>query len=177
VSELSVLFEHIPHPRTRDRVDGNAPPPPKVNDERVGFNGRIGLYITERVGTMWAAYIFTAIALLSLPAILAAFSAFGWIPNSFANPNVVGLVAWVAQAFLQLVLLPIIIVGQNLQSKAADKRAEQTYNDAEAVLHECVQIQAHLGAQDKAYNEQLAALQALITHLGGTPPAASPATN
>lgn len=42
------------------------------------------------------------------------------------------IIAWIAQTFLQLVLLPIIIVGPNVQA-AADKRAEQTYKDAEAL--------------------------------------------
>jgi hypothetical protein len=46
-------------------------------------------------------------------------------------------------------------VGQNVQAKAADKRSEQTYNDAEAILHECLQLQAHLQVQD-------AILQSLI---------------
>jgi hypothetical protein len=46
------------------------------------------------------------------------------------------------------VLLPVIIVGQNLQAKASDKRAESTYKDAEAVLHEAIEIQKHLAAQD-----------------------------
>ena len=41
------------------------------------------------------------------------------------------------------------MVGQNVQSAASDKRAEQTFLDAEAVLHEAQQIQAHLEAQDK----------------------------
>jgi len=48
-----------------------------------------------------------------------------------------------------LVLLPVIIVGQNLQGRAADKRSEQTYKDAEAVLHECLEIQRHLAEQDQ----------------------------
>jgi len=43
------------------------------------------------------------------------------------------IVAWVAQTFLQLVLLPVIIVGQNVQARAADKRSQQTYADAEAI--------------------------------------------
>jgi len=30
---------------------------------------------------------------------------------------------------------------------AADKRSEATYNDADAVLHEAVMIQEHLGAR------------------------------
>ena len=41
------------------------------------------------------------------------------------------------------------MVGQSVQGGAADKRAELTYNDAEAVLHECLEIQRHLLEQDK----------------------------
>jgi hypothetical protein len=57
-------------------------------------------------------------------------------------------VSWISQTFLQLVLLSVIIVGQNVLA-AADKRSEATYNDADAVLHEAVKIQEHLAAQDK----------------------------
>lgn len=56
--------------------------------------------------------------------------------------------AWIAQTFLQLLLLPIMIVGQNVQAAASDQRAEDMHKDAEAVLHEALQIQAHLQAQD-----------------------------
>ena len=49
---------------------------------------------------------------------------------------------------MQLVLLPVIIVGQNIQAKASDTRSEATYNDADAVLHEAVKIQGHLLAPD-----------------------------
>ncbi len=71
--------------------------------------------------------------------------------------------AWIAQTFLQLVLLPIIIVGQNIQAKAADKRAEDTYKDAEAVLKEAEEIQKHLIAQDEAIAGILRHLQGLRT--------------
>ncbi|HEX4865046.1 MAG TPA: hypothetical protein VFV02_13325, partial [Acidimicrobiales bacterium] len=54
----------------------------------------------------------------------------------------------VSSNFLQLILLPIIIVGQNIQAKASDKRSEDTYKDADAILHEAVEIQKHLAAQD-----------------------------
>jgi hypothetical protein len=84
---------------------------------------------------MWAAYLFTLLALVSLPAAL-------------QSHDRIIIVAWVAQTFLQLVLLPVIIVGQNVQARAADKRSQQTYADAEAILHECMQLQAHLQAQD-----------------------------
>ncbi len=103
---------------------------------------------------MWAAYLFTCLALISLPA-------------AINSGNSIIIVAWIAQTFLQLVLLPIIIVGQNLQAAAADKRADATYRDAEAVLHECVQIQEHLGAQDKVYLEEIAELKELVRGLKG----------
>jgi hypothetical protein len=105
----------------------------KNNDGSVvaRFNLRLGLGITNRVGTMWAAYIFCALALVSLP-------------GALASGNTVVIIGWVAQTFLQLVLLPIIIVGQNIQAKAADERAIATYNDADAILHDSKQIQEHL---------------------------------
>jgi len=150
MSQVSEVFEHIPHPHTRAHLTGSAPPPPKVDDERVGFNGKLGLFLTTIVGTMWAAYLFTLLALVSFP-------------SAMRTGNSIIMVAWIAQTFLQLVLLPIIIVGQNILGKAADKRAEQTYKDAEAILHECLQIQAHLAAQDDAQAKQIAELRQLLS--------------
>ena len=75
------------------------------------FNARLAVGITRVVGTMPAAYVFAALALVSLPAAL-------------ASRSTVVIVGWIAQTFLQLVLLPIIIVGQNVQAKASDARAE-----------------------------------------------------
>jgi hypothetical protein len=86
---------------------------------------------------MLCAYLFTVIALISLP-------------SALKTANLLVIIAWIAQTFLQLVLLPIIIVGQNVQAAAADKRAEQTYLDAEAVLQEALHIQEHLAIQDAA---------------------------
>lgn len=71
--------------------------------------------------------------------------------------------SWVSQTFLQLVLLSVIIVGQNVLAAAADKRSEATYKDADAVLHEAVKIQEHLLAQDQVLSdltEKLARLEA-----------------
>jgi hypothetical protein len=83
---------------------------------------------------MWCAYAFAAFDLISLPAAIK-----GGTPT---------IISWVAQTFLQLVLLSIIMVGQNLQSTASDARNEQTFRDAEAVLSEALKIQDHLAAQD-----------------------------
>jgi hypothetical protein len=131
-----MAFEHDPHPRTIEHLVEHKVTPPKVNDERVGINGKIGLFVTTVVGTMWCAYLFTIIALVSLN-------------STLKTGDSIIIVAWISQAFLQLVLLPIIIVGQNLLGRAADKRADQTLKDAEAVLHECLEIQRHLAEQDQ----------------------------
>ena len=154
MNELEAVFQHIPHPHTQQKLKGTAPPPAKVNDQRVGFNGKLGLFITGVVGTMWAAYLFTLLALISFP-------------SAIQSGDSIIMVAWVAQTFLQLVLLPIIIVGQNIQARAADKRAEDTFTDAKAVLHECLQIQEHLAAQDKLLQMQLSVVQQLMAQLRG----------
>jgi hypothetical protein len=43
-------------------------------------------------------------------------------------------VAWIAQTFLQLVLLSVIMVGQQVQSLAADARSVQTEQNTAALL-------------------------------------------
>jgi hypothetical protein len=81
-----------------------------------------------------------------------------------------GIVQWIAQTFLQLVLLSIILVGQNVQAAASDKRALDTFIDAEAILNEVAQIHAHLMEQDKALLTQQDLLTQLRDRLGRTPP-------
>jgi hypothetical protein len=126
-------FEYVQSPHIEARKKLN----PELAKSAKGFNNKLGLAITKGVGTMWAAYVFMALTLVSLPAVI-------------AKGDPVLIVSWIAQTFLQLVLLPIIIVGQNIQATAAEERAKATYKDAEAVLHEAQQIQAHLSHQDKA---------------------------
>lgn len=149
------IYEHIEHPCTTLHLTGRAPKPPKVNDGRVGLNGRIGLLITTLVGTMVCGYVFAIIALISLP-------------SAVTSHNLTVIIAWVSSNFLQLVLLPVIIVGQNLQAKATDARGMQTYEDAEAVLHEAVQIQQHLAAQDAVLGQLIAAAKAAAGHASDT---------
>jgi hypothetical protein len=135
---MAVNFERVPHPRIAER---RAAGPPKIADPLVGFNGRLALLITTVVGTMWCAYAFAVLALIALP------SALGSGP--------LAIVQWISQTFIQLVLLSIIMVGQNILGKASDRRAAMTYADADATFHEAEQIQAHLRAQDDALNAML----------------------
>jgi hypothetical protein len=107
---------HIPHPHLERRKEAFA----KAKEEANSFNDKLAVKITNIVGTMWCAYAFAILALISLPAAIQAGTA--------------TLVAWFAQTFLQLVLLSIIMVGQKVAAAKSDKQLEQTYYDAEALL-------------------------------------------
>jgi hypothetical protein len=136
---MPVTFVHKPHPRIAERKKAG---PPKTADEHVGFNGRVAILVTGVVGTMWCAYAFAVLALVALP-------------SAIKSGDPLALIQWISQTFIQLVLLSVIIVGQNISSRASDKRAEMTYKDAEATFHEAQQIQDHLQAQDDAITDIL----------------------
>jgi hypothetical protein len=89
------------------------------------FNTSLALKITNGVGSMWTAYIFSILALVSLPAILTQghFVPAGTFPKWLISVSLIALVAWIAQTFIQLVLLPIIMVGQNVIQAQNDAKA------------------------------------------------------
>lgn len=151
-------YQYTQHPHVEKR---KAKHPSKLNADaaagvlganKLTLNQRFGLAITKSVGTMWAAYAFFALSLVSLPAAL-------------MTGETLVIVAWVAQTFLQLVLLPIIIVGQNLQAAKTESRAIATYEDATAILEEAKEIQAHLTDQDKALSHLIDKMTALEAKL------------
>lgn len=148
---MSTIFTPVTHPWVALRKKQR---PVKVRDQMkrdnqfARFNTWLAVKVTNAVGTMWCAYVFALLALISLPA-------------AIASGNPVTLVSWISQTFLQLVLLSIIIVGQNVLAAASDKRAEATYQDADAVLHTALQIQDHLAAQDAEIEKILASLKTL----------------
>ncbi len=143
---MRVSFEHQAHPHVAERRKVG---PPTTADEAVGTNGRIALGLTTAVGTMWCAYAFAALALIVLPQAI--------------GGGVLTFVQWVSQTFIQLVMLSVIMVGQNILGRASDKRATMTYEDGEATFHEAEQIQAHLQLQDDAINALLDKVERLET--------------
>ena len=86
-----------------------------------GFNAKAAVLITRSVGTMWCAYLFTALALVS-------------VRSALKTGDLVVIVAWISQTFFQLVLLPVIIVGQNVQGEASEMRAQKTFEDTETII-------------------------------------------
>jgi hypothetical protein len=152
---MTTTYEYQQHKRAQDRQKQG---PPTVRTAAADLrsksklvnriNQKIGLRITTSVGTMWCAYLFAILALISLPA-------------AIASQSPIIIIAWIAQTFLQLVLLPIIIVGQNIQAVAADARSTATYEDAGAILEEAKQIQLHLAAQDASISGLLDKITAI----------------
>jgi hypothetical protein len=93
----------------------------RLDNKFVKFNRSLALRITAAVGTMAMAYVFAVIALISLPA-------------AIGSKNVITIVSWVAQTFLQLVLLSIIIVGQNLQAAHQQAKADVDHRNLQLLL-------------------------------------------
>jgi hypothetical protein len=149
------IYTHVPHPHTIERLEHKDKPVKTadiVNEKATTkFNAWLAVKITDGVGTMWCAYLFAIVAFIGLPPAL--------------KPGGEGIIAWIAQTFLQLVLLSIIIVGQNIAAASSDKRSENTYKDAEAILSEAIEIQKHLQAQD---DQLISALKDALAKLAAT---------
>lgn len=132
---MQLHVPHIPHPHLENRKQAFA----AAREEAANFNSKLAVRITNIVGTMWCAYAFALLAIISLPAAIRAGTA--------------TFIAWFAQTFLQLVLLSIIMVGQKVASAKSDMQLDQTYKDAEALLeinddmHKLVKQNVHLTEQ------------------------------
>jgi len=123
------------------KVEDQLPKGTRIKD----FNAWLAIKITKGVGTMWCAYAFAVFDVLALP--------------TAVRGGLYGIVQWVASFFLQLVLLSIIMVGQDGQAKAMNKRNDQSFCDVEAILHEQGEQGKHLAAQDAKILEILAAVR------------------
>ena len=131
------LVDRRPHPYINQH---KVVKPPAIEEELISRNGLIAAWITRQVGSMWAFYA-------------AAGLQFGWI--ALAQLGVIRFDPY-PFAFLlflsslaQLIFMFVIMVGQDVLGKAGDNRAQQTFIDAEVILHECLQLQRHLTAQDR----------------------------
>jgi uncharacterized membrane protein len=125
--------KYTPHPHQPRNVN-------KVHKEEqtaAGFNARFAVGLTKRVGTMWTAYTFAVLAIIGLFAIL-----------GLLTPVVALLVAWLSQTFIQLVLLPIIMVGQNVLGRHAELIADEQYNTTKKTYADIESVMKHLDDQD-----------------------------
>ncbi len=134
------LYQHKPYAHLPRNVN-------KVHQaERLGLNDRIAVFISKRVGSMVCAYIFAGIGIASLVGALT------------ENALLALTFGALSSYFLQLVLLPIIMVGQNVQARHSELQADESYHATMKTCDDSEQIMAHLSAQD----EQLVAIRRLI---------------
>ncbi len=129
----SALFdrEHHPYqPRNVNLVH-------EAEQKAAGVNTRIAVALTRSVGTMWTAYAFMGLAVVGLLAIL-----------GLLSPIVALLVVWISQTFLQLTLLPIIMVGQNVLGRKSELQADEQFNTTMNSYSDVEHIMQHLSVQD-----------------------------
>ena len=126
-----------------------------------GFNAKLAVILTRGVGSMACAYLFCMVALISLPAILIQAGALSrtTVPNFLTRPGLILIIAWIAQTFLQLVLLSVIMVGQSVQSAASDARAEKEFSDTEFIMN---QVNEHTDGGLKLLLDRLSAIEARL---------------
>jgi uncharacterized membrane protein len=115
--------------------------------DAAGFNTQLAVWLTEHVGTMWTAYVFALLATIGLFGIL-----------SLLSPIVALLVAWLSQTFIQLVLLPIIMVGQNVLGRKSELQADEAYATTMKTYADTEGVIKHLNDLD----EKILALEHLI---------------
>lgn len=130
------------------------------------FNKRVAITVTRFVGSMTCAWVFCLLSLTSLPAVLT--TAFGLtiFPHWLVAVGLIALVAWIAQTFLQLVLLSVIMVGGNVSQEASDARAAKTFEDVETVADR-LNLETQGGIQ--VLEEHLKVIRSLLGDKGGSP--------
>lgn len=118
--------------------------------EVAGFNTRIAVALTKSVGSMVCAYVFAVLALIGL------FGLLGWL-----NPFVFLFTTWISQQFLQLVLLPIIMVGNNTINHHTELEADETYQSTAKIFKD---VETLMEQNNKQFEMLEAQNKVLETH-------------
>jgi uncharacterized membrane protein len=141
-------FKHLPHPRILERAHRG---PARIADEHVGLNGRVAAVLTRYVGSMWSVYLTLAVTLgwMALAT---------WGPLRPLDPFPFPFMLFLGNV-VQLLLTFVILVGQQVLGRAADRRAMQTYEDAEAIFQEVLQLHDHLEEQDRMLSRGFSLLE------------------
>ena len=113
------------------------------------FNLWLANKVTAGVATMWCAYLFAGIALISLP-------------KALQSRDSIVIVSWIAQTFLQLVLLSIIMVGQKVQSASVEQKIDETHTASLAEFELAKEARANAALELAELKEISREVQALI---------------
>lgn len=122
---------------------------PVVQRVRV-LNAHLAEAVTRGVGTMACAYVFTALSLVSLP-------------GAIKTHDVVVIVGWIAQTFLQLVLLSILMVGQKAGNDWLASTMRETHDAVLGEVAGVAELVADLHAKHDATAVKVDALHEQIT--------------
>ena len=141
------LLEWSPHPWIeRHRVQ----PPPQAIDQAVTVNGRIAAWLTEAAGHH--------VGVLPGGGDPGRLDRAGGGGRPAVRPYPFAFMSFLS-TLAQLIFMIVIMVGQDVLGRAADRRSEQTFLDAKAILHECRRMKARLTTQDRI----LASLTSYVT--------------
>lgn len=141
---LHMLYPHAPHPhKPRNANDAH-------KKEMQGLNAQFAVILTRLVGSMPTAYLFVLLALIGLAGIL-----------GYISPLAAILIAWLSQTLIQLVLLPVIMVGQNVLNRKQEIQADEMFSTTEKSFHDIEQVMQHLSAQDAEILKHTASLEKL----------------
>ncbi|MFD7449247.1 DUF1003 domain-containing protein [Kitasatospora sp. NPDC059827] len=132
-------------------IDQPRQQPVTVADEQVGLNGAIAAALTRAVGSMPALYV-TLVLVAGWMALAT------WGPLHSIDPYPFGFLLFLDNV-VQLVLCLAILVGQRVLGQAADRRAVQTYENAEAIFAKVADLQAHLDRHDRALGRGVSLLE------------------
>jgi uncharacterized membrane protein len=126
----------------------------KRHQQQLDLQDRLALVITSAVGTMYAVYFF-AMVLAGWMLWQGAVAKHPFDPYPFAFLLFMGNI-------VQLLLMPLIMVGQNIQGRHTELRADEEYKTTTTSFHDLEQIMAHLDAQDKELLRQSAMIEDLL---------------
>lgn len=118
--------------------------------EKLGLQDRVALIITGAVGTMYAVYVFALVM-------------GGWIlwqafiANKPFDPFPFAFLLFLGN-IVQLLLMPLIMVGQNLQGRHSEIRAEEEFKTTESSYKDIEEILVRLDQQDQQMKKQLTLL-------------------
>lgn len=133
--------------RTLEDLKREFAPTPNTNEihrQRLSPSDKIALFITKRVGTM--GFFYACAVLVTIPLIF---------------PVTMPAVQYISSGYLQLIFLPLIMVGQNLQGRHAELRAEHDYDTNVKAEKEIEAVLLHLEKQDETMLEILRRIEKL----------------
>lgn len=84
----------------------------EIEQEKASINEKIAIFVTNLLGNMWTAYFFLFLAIVGFPV---------------NNPTPQAIVQWFSTTCIQLVALSVLALGQTIQNRHSELKAEQSF--------------------------------------------------